>query len=208
EGRVARTGGVKGPRNWSKPAPGGSPRRFNGGLPMGIVVVISLLWSIPTFGLFVASFRPGAATQSSGWWEGLVPPWHFTLENYEQVLKAQGMGQAFLNSLIIAIPGTLLPVLVAAFAAYAFAWMRFPGRDVLFLTIVALLVVPIQMTLIPILNLFTSVGITGSYLAIWLAHTAYGLPFAVYLLRSFFGALPSELLESARIDGAGHLTIF
>ena len=182
--------------------------RFNGGVLMGIVVAISLLWSIPTFGLFVASFRPGAATQSTGWWEGLVPPWHFTLENYQQVLQAQGLGQAFLNSLIIAIPGTILPVLVAAFAAYAFAWMRFPGRDLLFLTLVALLVVPIQMTLIPILNLFTNVGITGTYLAIWLAHTAYGLPFAVYLLRSFFGALPSDLLESARIDGAGHLTIF
>jgi len=183
-------------------------RRLNGGLLMALVVLISLLWSVPTFGLFVASFRPGAATQSSGWWNGLVPPWSFTLQNYQDVLSAQGLGQAFLNSLIIAIPGTILPVLVAAFAAYAFAWMRFPLRDWLFLAIVALLVVPIQMTLIPILNIFTSLGITGSYLAIWLAHTAYGLPFAVYLLRSFFGALPSDLMESARIDGASHVRIF
>ena len=183
-------------------------RRLNGGLLMVIVVLISLLWSVPTFGLFVASFRPAATTQSSGWWNGLVPPWSFTLQNYQDVLSAQGLGQAFLNSLIIAIPGTILPVLVAAFAAYAFAWMRFPLRDWLFLAIVALLVVPIQMTLIPILNIFTNLGITGSYLAIWLAHTAYGLPFAVYLLRSFFGALPSDLMESARIDGASHMRVF
>jgi len=183
-------------------------RRLNSGLLMALVVLISLLWSVPTFGLFVASFRPGSATQSSGWWNGLVPPWSFTLQNYQNVLSAQGLGQAFLNSLIIAIPGTILPVFVAAFAAYAFAWMRFPLRDWLFLAIVTLLVVPIQMTLIPILNIFTGLGITGSYLAIWLAHTAYGLPFAVYLLRSFFGALPSDLMESARIDGASHVRVF
>jgi alpha-glucoside transport system permease protein len=183
-------------------------RRLNSGILMAVVVAISLMWSVPTFGLFVASLRPAADTQTTGWWEGLVPPWHFTLENYQQVLSAQGLGQAFLNSLIIAIPGTVIPVLVAAFAAYAFAWMKFPGRDWIFLAIVALLVVPVQMTLIPVLNIFTGLGITGTYLAIWLAHTAYGLPFAVYLLRSFFGALPSDLFESARIDGAGHVRIF
>lgn len=173
-----------------------------------IVVFIALIWSVPTFGLFISSFRPATLIQSSGWWTGLVPPWHFTIENYQQVIQAQGLGQAFLNSLIIAIPGTLLPVLVASFAAYAFAWMKFPGRDWLFLGIVALLVVPIQMTLIPILGIFTRIGITGTYWAIWIAHTAYGLPFAVYLLRSFFGALPSDLLESAYIDGASHPHIF
>ncbi|HKS70978.1 MAG TPA: carbohydrate ABC transporter permease [Ktedonobacterales bacterium] len=179
-----------------------------------IVVIIALLWSVPTFGLFVSSFRPANLIQSSGWWEGLVPPWHFTIENYQQVLSAQGIGQAFVNSLIIAIPGTILPVLVAAFAAYAFAWMQFPGRDWIFLGIVAMLVVPIQMALGPVLGLYTGFGtatgiqLTGSYLGIWLAHTAFGLPFAVYLLRSFFAALPADLLESARIDGAGHLRIF
>ncbi|HEU5440033.1 MAG TPA: carbohydrate ABC transporter permease [Ktedonobacterales bacterium] len=173
-----------------------------------IVIIIALLWSVPTFGLFISSFRPAAAIQSTGWWTGLLPPWHFTLENYQQVLSSQGIGTAFLNSLIIAVPGTILPVLVAAFAAYAFAWMEFPGRDWIFLAIVALLVVPIQMTLGPVLSLFTTAQITGSYLAIWLAHTAYGLPFAVYLLRSFFAALPADLFESARIDGASHLRIF
>lgn len=172
------------------------------------VIFISLLWSIPTFGLFISSFRPAALIRSTGWWTGLVPPWNFTIENYQQVLQSQGLGLAFLNSLIIAIPGTLLPVLVGAFAAYAFAWMKFPGRDWFFILIVALLVIPVQSTLIPVLGLLTNVGLTGSYTAIWLAHTAYGLPFAVYLLRNFFGALPSDLFESAHIDGASHMRIF
>ncbi|HEU5375156.1 MAG TPA: carbohydrate ABC transporter permease [Ktedonobacteraceae bacterium] len=183
-------------------------RVFNSSIVTIIVTVIAVAWSVPTFGLFVSSFRPAAAIQSSGWWNGLVPPWSFTLENYQQVLSAQGMGAAFLNSLLIAIPGTILPVLVAAFAAYAFAWMKFPGRDWIFILIVALLVVPVQVTLSPILQLFTYVGITGQYVAIWLAHTAYGLPFAVYLLRNFFGELPSDLFESAHIDGASHVRIF
>jgi alpha-glucoside transport system permease protein len=173
-----------------------------------IVVLIGALWSIPTLGLFISSFRPPADIHGSGWWTAILPPWHFTIENYQHVLQAQGIGHAFVNSLIIAIPGTAIPVLLAAFAAYAFAWMKFPGRDWFFLALVGLQVVPIQLTLIPILQMYTGVGITGSYLAIWLAHTAYGLPFAIYLLRNFFSALPADLMESARIDGAGHLRIF
>jgi alpha-glucoside transport system permease protein len=173
-----------------------------------IVILIALVWLLPTLGIFVTSFRPAQNIQASGWWTGLVAPWHFTVANYQQVITAQGMGTAFKSSLIIAIPGTILPVLVASFAAYAFAWMRFPGRDWIFLIIVALLVVPIQMTLIPILKLYTDIGLTGSYLGIWLAHTAYGLPFAVYLLRNFFSALPADLFESARVDGASHVRIF
>ena len=183
-------------------------RSLTGGTLTIIVVVIAVLWSIPTLGLFVSSFRPASAIQNSGWWTGLVPPWHFTIQNYQNVLSAQGIGAAFKNSLIIAIPGTILPVLVAAFAAYAFSWMHFPGRDWIFLIIVAMLVVPIQTALSPVLSLFTDVGLTGSYVAIWLAHTAFGLPFAVYLLRNFFGALPADLFESARIDGASHVRIF
>ncbi|MGO8949326.1 MAG: carbohydrate ABC transporter permease [Ktedonobacterales bacterium] len=173
-----------------------------------IVILIALVWLLPTVGILVTSFRPGPAIQSTGWWTALVPPWHFTIANYEHVLTAQGLGTAFKSSLIIAIPGTILPVLVASIAAYAFAWMRFPGRDWMYLIIVALLVVPIQMTLIPILTLFVDVGLTGSYVGIWLAHTAYGLPFAVYLLRNFFAALPPDLFESARVDGASHFRIF
>jgi len=183
-------------------------RSVNSGLLTAIVVIIALLWSVPTFGLFVSSFRPPTAIHSTGWWNGLVPPWQFTIENYQHVLQTQDFGQAFINSLIITIPGTIIPVMVAAFAAYAFAWMHFPARDWIFLAIVALLVVPVQMTLIPIFSLLTDAGLTGSFAGIWLAHTAYGLPFAVYLLRSFFGALPSDLMESARIDGASHMRIF
>ena len=183
-------------------------RVFNSGIVTAIVVVVAIVWSLPTLGLLVSSFRPGVLVQNSGWWTGLTLPWHFTLDDYVQVLNAQGMGRAFLNSLIISIPGTILPVLVAAFAAYAFAWMKFPGRDWIFIVIVGLLVVPIQITLIPILQLFTAVNLTGSYLAIWLAHTAYGLPFSVYLLRNFFGELPADLFESAHIDGASHMRVF
>jgi alpha-glucoside transport system permease protein len=183
-------------------------RRLSSSIMTFIIVLIGLLWSVPTFGLFISSLRPASLIQSSGWWTAFVPPWHFTIENYQQVILAQGLGQAFLNSLIIAIPGTLLPSLLAAFAAYAFAWMKFPGRDWLFFGVVALLVIPIQITLAPVLAIFTSIGITGSYLAVWLAHTAYGLPFAIYLLRNFFGSLPSDLFESAHIDGASHLRFF
>jgi alpha-glucoside transport system permease protein len=180
----------------------------SGGVTNFIVILIMLVWLVPTFGLLVSSFRPAQDIKSSGWWSGLLPPWHFTIANYQSVINAQGLGQAFVNSLIIAIPGTLLPVFVAAFAAFAFSWLHFPGRDWIFLGIVALLVVPIQTTLIPNLKLFTDLNITGSYLAIWIAHTAYGLPFAIYLLRNFFGALPSDLIESARIDGASNWRIF
>src|SRR5438445_2435955 len=118
------------------------------------------------------------------------------------------MGRSFLNSLFITIPATIIPVIVAAYAAYAFAWMRFRGQEVLFTIVVGSLVVPLQMTLIPILRLFTALGLTGTFPAVWLAHTGYGLPFAIYLLRNFFGALPREMLESAQADGAGHRTIF
>lgn len=183
-------------------------RMFDNSLFTAMVIIIGLLWSVPTFGLFVSSFRPGNLIKTTGWWMGLVPPWHFTIENYQQVLTAQGMGQAFLNSLIIAIPGALLPIAIGAFAAYAFAWMKFPGRDFIFLGIVALLVIPSQIAFLPVLQLFTSVGITGQYLSVWLAHTAFGLPFAIFLLRNFFAALPSDLMESARMDGASHLRIF
>jgi alpha-glucoside transport system permease protein len=173
-----------------------------------IAVLIGCLWSIPTLGLFISSFRPANLIASTGWWTALAPPWTFTIENYQQVLLAQGIGQAFLNSLIIAIPGTIFPMLIAAFAAYAFSWMSFPGRDWIFFSIVALMIIPLQITLVPILYMFTEIGLTGQYAAVWLAHTAFGLPFSIYLLRNFFASLPSDLMESAHIDGAGNVRIF
>lgn len=173
-----------------------------------IVVVIALLWSVPTFGLFVASFRPANLITTTGWWTGLIPPWTFTIQNYMNVIQANGLGQAFLNSLIIAIPGTLLPLLLGAFAAYAFSWLKFPARDFIYFAVVALLVVPSQIALAPVLQIFTAIGFTGQYWAVWVAHTAFGLPFAVFLLRNFFVALPKDLIESARIDGASAFRTF
>lgn len=178
-------------------------------LPLHVVVIgIALLWMVPTVGLLVSSFRPPATVSQTGWWTALVPPFEFTVENYERVLTTNNMGTSFVNSLFVTIPATVMPILVAAFAAYAFAWMRFPGRDLLFFTVVGLLVVPLQMTVIPILRLFTTFGLNGTFLAIWLAHTGYGLPFAIYLLRNFFSGMPREMFESAQIDGASPLMIF
>ena len=172
------------------------------------VVLIGLIWLVPTVGLLVSSFRPPALVTRTGWWTAFQPPFVFTLENYQRVLTTNNLGQRFVNSLFVAIPATIIPILIAAFAAYAFAWMSFPGRNLLFFIVVGLLVVPLQMTLIPILRLFAGLGLTGSFLAIWLAHTGYGLPFAIYLLRNFFGNLPREMLESAYIGGASPLVVF
>jgi alpha-glucoside transport system permease protein len=172
------------------------------------ILIICLIWMIPTVGLLVSSFRPPALVSTTGWWMAFTPPFIFTLENYQRVLTTNNMAQSFVNSLFVTIPATVMPILIAAFAAYAFAWMDFPGRNWLFLAVVGLLVVPLQTTLIPVLRLFTALGLTGTFLAIWLAHTGYGLPFAIYLLRNFFGGLPREMFESAYLDGAGTWTVF
>lgn len=183
--------------------------RWLGRLPLHLVlVIISLVWLLPTVALLVSSFRQPSDTSTSGWWTAFQLPFEFTLENYGSVLTQQNMGQSFVNSLFIAIPATVIPIMVAAFAAYAFAWMSFPGRDALFILVVGLLVVPLQAVLIPVLQATTSVGLTGSFLAVWLAHTGFGLPFAIFLLRNFFGELPREMFESAYVDGASPVTAF
>ena len=174
----------------------------------GVIILMLVIWAIPTIGLLFNSFRPAADQNSLGWWTSLFPPYNFTFENYSHVLGQQSLGTNFLNSLFISIPATIIPLFVAAFAAYAFSWMEFPGRNILFVVVVGLLVVPLQATLIPILSLFASWGIAGTFLAVWLAHTGYGLPFAVYLLRNFMGSLPREVFESAYIDGASPVTAF
>lgn len=187
----------------------GRMRRLFSRGPLHIVIIlISLLWMLPTFGLLISSFRPRQSIATSGWWKAFQTPFEFTLQNYEQVLLSQGMGRSFLNSLLIAVPATVLTVLVAALAAYAFSWMNLPGRELLFLLVVAMLVVPIQLTLIPVLRLLADAGLTGTFPGIWLAHIAYGLPFSVFLLRNFFIALPKELLEASYLEGASHLTAF
>jgi alpha-glucoside transport system permease protein len=173
-----------------------------------IVLGLMVLWLLPTVGLLINSFRPAADVSSSGWWTALFPPYHFTPDNYTHVLNRNGIGDAFLSSLLITIPSTIIPITIAAFAAYAFSWMHFPGRDILFVVVVGLLVVPLQTTIVPVLKIFKDLGIAGTFPAVWLAHTAYGLPFAVYLLRNYMGGLPKEVFESASIDGAGHATAF
>jgi len=258
----------------------------------GTLLLLVIIWSIPTLGLFVSSFRDRFEIQTSGWWtvfphkewetvavldpkelgldatgvmavegvqgtfeemrEGIASPegdtritwvgnrrlgrieiqqqswtvnWDFTLDNYKQVLmgtdvvitKADGseevipgqdMSQAFLNSLAVSIPSTIIPILIAAFAAYGFAWMNFPGRRVLFILIVGLLVVPLQIALVPILSDYKALGLNGTFLAIWLAHTGFGLALATYLLFNYISTLPRETLEAAFIDGASHFTVF
>jgi alpha-glucoside transport system permease protein len=177
--------------------------------PIHIALVgISLVWLVPTVGLALTSFRKPPAIASSGWWHSLTQ-WDWTLKNYDDVINATGMGHAWLNSVIITVPATLLPLTLGALAAFGFAWVPFPFRDTLFLIIVALMIVPIQTSLVPLLKLFANNGhLNNHYYGIWLAHTAFGLPLAVFLLRNFFITLPKDLIEAARIDGASNLSIF
>jgi alpha-glucoside transport system permease protein len=187
------------------------------------VLVVVLLWIIPTLGVLITSLRPETLVDSSGWWTALGSPFEagqWTFENYQLALDQGGLGNAFLNSLAVAIPATVIPIAIAAFAAYAFSWMEFRGRYVMFVAVVGLLVVPLQMALIPVLRLynngatagrlivFPDLDLVGTFLGVWLAHTAFGLPLAIYLLRNYIGSLPSSIIESAKIDGADHFTIF
>ena len=172
------------------------------------LIGIALLWLVPTVGLALTSFRKPPAIASSGWWHSLTQ-WDWTLHNYDSVITATGMGHAWVNSVIITVPATILPLTLGALAAFGFAWVPFPFRDTLFLLIVALMIVPIQTSLVPLLKLFANHGhLNQHYYGIWLAHTAFGLPLAVFLLRNFFVTLPKDLIEAARIDGASNLAIF
>ena len=173
-----------------------------------VVILLMLIWLLPTIGLLVNSLRSSADINTSGWWTVFTNPAGLTLDSYAAVLARSGIVDSFVNSLFITIPSTIIPIFIAAFAAYAFAWMNFPGRNLLFVATVGLLVVPLQTTFIPILQVFAGFDINGQFLAVWLAHTGYGLPFAVYLLRNYMGGLPREVFESAYIDGASSVTAF
>jgi alpha-glucoside transport system permease protein len=202
----------------AEPIAGSRPRTPSGRLVASLnrsvihvfLGLIALVWLVPTVGLLVTSFRPRSDIQSTGWWD--VANLHFTVDNYRQVLEAQGMTQAFVNTLFIAIPSTLLPLAICAMAAYAFSWIRFPFRDTLFLIVIAFLLVPVQVAFIPLLTTFRDVipdlELTRNYGGVWLAHTAFALPFGIFLLRNFFITLPPDMIEAARMDGAGDAKIF
>ena len=172
------------------------------------LALVGLIWLLPTIGLLITSFRPPSEILSTGWWELFGGRFNFTLDNYADVLGSQGMLQAFINSISITVPATIFPVFLAALAAFGFAWIDFPFRDTLFLVVVGLLLVPLQMTLIPLVELFAQLGIFGTFIGLWIAHTAFALPFGIFLLRNFFITLPRDLIEAARIDGAGNVKIF
>jgi alpha-glucoside transport system permease protein len=173
-----------------------------------VLILVAVIWLVPTIGLAITSFRPESEIASSGWWYG-VTHWDWTLQNYSSVLHGQHMERAFVNSLIITLPATLLPLTIGALAAYGFAWGSFPFRDTVFLFVVALMIVPIQTSLVPLLKLFRDNGhLNNGYWGIWLAHTAFGLPLAIFLLRNFFITLPKDLIEAARMDGASDFSIF
>ncbi|TFD17400.1 carbohydrate ABC transporter permease [Cryobacterium sp. TMT4-10] len=185
-------------------------------------LLIAVLWTVPTFGLFVSSFRPAQEVRTTGWWT-LFQNWGLTLDNYSQVLQAGNsqlnLAGAFINSIAITLPATLLPLIIASLAAYAFAWIDFRGKNVLFIAVFALQIVPLQMALVPLLKFFsqgsifgipvvTSISDAGGYSQVWIAHTMFALPLAIYLLHNFVSEIPADVIEAARVDGAGHGQIF
>jgi len=176
-----------------------------------VLAMICFLWIVPTLGTFITSWRPLTDAESTGWWTVFTEPaslGRLTTSNYQDAISGANMGNAFINSLAIALPATFIPILIAAFAAYAFTFMEFRGRDVLFLTIVSLLVVPNYVALVPMLKLYAQLGLNGTFPAVWLAHIGFGMSLAIYILRNYMATLPITVIESAKIDGASHFQTF
>jgi alpha-glucoside transport system permease protein len=173
-----------------------------------LLAAIGLLWLVPTIGLFITSIVPQSAISTEGWWKIFAHPSLATFSNYSHLIHNAGLTGALKTTAYIAVGNTALVVVVGALAGYAFAWLDFPGRDWIFIGVIGLLVVPLQMALIPMFRLYNTLGIGGTVLSVILFHAAFGLPFAVFLLRNFFIGIPKDILESARIDGANEIWIF
>ncbi|GGS65446.1 carbohydrate ABC transporter permease [Streptomyces griseoviridis] len=182
--------------------------RAGGGLVRVVLIVVGLFWLVPTVGLLLSSLRSPEDMAADGWWNVLTEPSRLTFSAYSDLLANGDITDSLVNTVLITVPATVLVVVIGSLAGYAFAWMEFPGRDWWFLGVVGLLVVPVQVALIPIAELFGKVGLFGSLLGVILFHVGFGLPFAVFLLRNFFAEIPRELLEAARLDGAGELRLF
>ncbi|MEU0283059.1 carbohydrate ABC transporter permease [Streptomyces sp. NPDC088551] len=206
------------PAEVKQPASVGSARRrtargrlgrwLGNSLVQAFLVVISLVWITPLAGLLLSSLRSAQDNAASGWWTTLTSPGQLSFDNYTALLGNTGITRAFWNTVFISVPATALVVVIAALAGYAFAWLEFPGRDWIFLLVVALLVVPVQIGLLPVAKLFGQLGLFGTIPGVVLFHVAYGLPFAIFLLRNYFADIPREMLEAARMDGGSEWRIF
>jgi alpha-glucoside transport system permease protein len=206
------TGQSAGDRTATPTAAAEAKKRLSSPWASLAAVIIATLWTVPTAGLLISSFRPENDVKSSGWWTILTNP-GFTFANYDEVLNNENYDLAtfFVNSAVITLPAVIIPITLATLAAYAFAWMKFPGRDALFVAVFAMQIVPIQVTMIPLLQLFVNADIAGKFgefWPIWIAHSSFALPLAIYLLHNFMKEVPAELIEAARVDGAGHVKIF
>ncbi|MEO7006489.1 MAG: carbohydrate ABC transporter permease [Terrimesophilobacter sp.] len=181
---------------------------FGKGVVNIVLIIVAVFWLVPTVGLFLASLRSSTDNSESGWWTVFTKPAELTIDNYANLLSNSQFMGSFVNTIAITLPATVLVVIIGALAGYAFAWIKFPGRDWLLVVVIVLLAVPLQVSLIPIAKLYGSIGLFGSIVGVIIFHTAYGLPFAIFLLRNFFTQVPGEMLEAARIDGANEWRIF
>jgi alpha-glucoside transport system permease protein len=172
-----------------------------------VATLIAVLWTIPTVGLLITSFRPQIDALRSGWWTAWKEP-NFTLDNYRAVLETAGLGSSFVNSIVITIPAVIIPLVLASLAAYGFAWINFWGRGALFVAVFALQIVPLQVALIPLFTDYVRAGLNDTFWPVWISHSIFALPLAIYLLNNFMREIPKELIEAARVDGAGHVKIF